>query len=1060
MKQSKRSLKKVTSLLLALLMVLSLLPAGAMAAVGEYDHKVIYQNEPSTVTPENMPMDFEAFRQGVNFTLPTAPTAKGYIFKAWKVEMPGETLTAAPLDSFVMPEGDVTITALWEPETYSMFYSWGDSEAVGLEAKYPDAVVGTAYDLPVEDPVLLAKYQSGEEVPFAGWLCVVDGEHNYTVMQTGSQHTMTAADATFAATWGVEYGKLPQGEYPLVTNYNDGGLTPIKVEYKPQHEEGDRTRDTVTLPDTSEEPTREGYIFTGWDVTMSQTFIQETEVGIKVNNDVYHAFNQNDGSAEPDGAKAGNIVNVDYVVFTAHWEPNIYTITLNSGDVPSKQITVATASNLGDKRDNKTGEKITLPTLEAKPGAAAWKNAVFMGWELTGDVEGTFAPGDTIINETGENIYATAIWTLPLAVTYDTAPGTGEVTDNVKYKAGEEGVAVKAGDNITAPEGQRFVCWTDAAGNEYVPGEDTLSFELEDIELEDIELKGIELKAKYVNIYNVTYKANGGTGADFIDPKVHDEGEGATVLSDTVTKINAPAKKYFESWNTAADGSGKKYMPGATTAAMTEDIVLYAQWAFSPKAKYTVTYDATQGTNPPVDANSPYYEESTVTVLGGEGMTAPKGKVFAGWVNSNSKSFSAGEKFIITSDVKMLAVWEDEDVKFTLSYNSNGGTGTVTDSDSPYTVGSTAAVLDAAALTAPADKEFDSWNTAADGTGTSYMPGGSIVINKDTVLYAQWKDVPVQAEEYTVTYLANSGTGTVTDANSPYEAGATVTVLGAAGLTAPKDMYFKGWNTAADGTGTAYAEGASFTINADTELYAQWKEVTVFPPELEAGDHYAYLIGYPDGTIMPHKNIIREEAATIFFRLLTEDSRTNYLKAENSFSDVQVSRWSNKAVSTMANAGIVNGYPDGSFLPGKGITRAEFATMAVRFAGDKGGTEKVSFSDTANHWAIKNIESAASLGWIKGSNGKFRPDDYITRAEVATIVNRMLEREVENVEDMLEDMNVFSDNINVRAWYYYDLQEAANSHDYERKVSDKLPEKWTEMKTDPDWKAIEAPDKA
>ena len=214
--------------------------------------------------------------------------------------------------------------------------------------------------------------------------------------------------------------------------------------------------------------------------------------------------------------------------------------------------------------------------------------------------------------------------------------------------------------------------------------------------------------------------------------------------------------------------------------------------------------------------------------------------------------------------------------------------------------------------------------------------------------------------------------------------------------------------------------------------------------ELNKGDHFAYVTGYPDGSFGPNKNITREETATIFYRLLTAESREKYASKESPFADVAQGRWSCEAIATMANAGVITGYPDGSFGPQKSITRAEFATIAARFLSDPYTGETI-FSDTKGHWAEDAINRAAAAGWIKGDNGKFRPDDKITRAEAVTLINRMLNRQPESVEDLLDGMITFTDNMDPDKWYYLAIQEAANGHEYVIKA-DGIHESWTALK--------------
>lgn len=222
---------------------------------------------------------------------------------------------------------------------------------------------------------------------------------------------------------------------------------------------------------------------------------------------------------------------------------------------------------------------------------------------------------------------------------------------------------------------------------------------------------------------------------------------------------------------------------------------------------------------------------------------------------------------------------------------------------------------------------------------------------------------------------------------------------------------------------------------------------------LNDADHFAYVIGYEeDGTVRPLNNISRAEVATIFFRLMTEEFRQSNWSTVNSFIDVEEGDWYNNAVSTCAKAGILTGYEDGSFKPNASITRAEFAAVAARFLDDSYVDDgKGDFSDTADHWAASYIRLAAKAGWINGSGNRFDPEEYITRAQVMTIVNRMLDRTPDK-DHMLPSMKTWTDNPE-GTWYYEAVQEATNEHDYTR--DEMSVETWTLVKQHRDWAAIE-----
>ena len=225
------------------------------------------------------------------------------------------------------------------------------------------------------------------------------------------------------------------------------------------------------------------------------------------------------------------------------------------------------------------------------------------------------------------------------------------------------------------------------------------------------------------------------------------------------------------------------------------------------------------------------------------------------------------------------------------------------------------------------------------------------------------------------------------------------------------------------------------------------------PTGLNGDDHYAYIVGYPDSTVRPQDGITRAEVATIFFRLLTDETRNANSTKTNSYSDVAEGAWYNHAVSTLSAMGIVKGDSHGKFNPNAPITRAEFAAIAARFD-DKANTTAVDFSDIASHWAKDEISAAANNGWINGyTDGTFRPNNKITRAEAMTLVNRVLKRLPETAEDLHNDMIKWSDNSDTSAWYYLAVQEATNSHYYDLKEN--KHEKWSKLRETRDWTELE-----
>ncbi|MGN0179127.1 MAG: S-layer homology domain-containing protein [Monoglobaceae bacterium] len=241
----------------------------------------------------------------------------------------------------------------------------------------------------------------------------------------------------------------------------------------------------------------------------------------------------------------------------------------------------------------------------------------------------------------------------------------------------------------------------------------------------------------------------------------------------------------------------------------------------------------------------------------------------------------------------------------------------------------------------------------------------------------------------------------------------------------------------------------SVTLKENTTVYAKWTKDNGSGhggarPDILTEVHDAYIVGREDGLIHPNDNITRAEVAEIFYRLLKEEVRSANYSSINDFDDVDENSWYNSAVSTLNSLEIVKGRSEDIYAPDEFITRAEFAAVAARFSNaEYNGEDK--FSDIDGHWAQDYINRAAELGWIVGENGIFRPDDYITRAETVTLVNRVLCREPENTEDLLYEMKTWGDNSDTDAWYYTAIQEATNSHNYTMK-KDGIHEKWISLR--------------
>ena len=286
-----------------------------------------------------------------------------------------------------------------------------------------------------------------------------------------------------------------------------------------------------------------------------------------------------------------------------------------------------------------------------------------------------------------------------------------------------------------------------------------------------------------------------------------------------------------------------------------------------------------------------------------------------------------------------------------------------------------------------------------------------------------------------------------------------VTVRHGNAVAKPKDpvnggYIFDGWYT--DKT---YRTPYNFAtvLTQDTTIYAKWflialPGVTIkkTTPKLNTSDHFAYVQGYPDGTVKPTGNITRAETAAILFRLMDEGSRKTYYSTKSGFRDVATGSWYNTYVATLNNAGVITDSSNGYFRPNEAITRAELAAMLANFTETAGAANY--FNDvSARYWAANAIAICAKLGWITGyPDGSFRPDRNVTRAELMAMINRATGRAPKSADAFLPGMKTWSDNT-ADKWYYLDVQEATNSHSYAVSPT----ELWTALTAAPDWSRYE-----
>lgn len=562
--------------------------------------------------------------------------------------------------------------------------------------------------------------------------------------------------------------------------------------------------------------------------------------------------------------------------------------------------------------------------------------------------------------------------------------------------------------------------------------------------------KNVTFTAQWTaNDVTITFNANGGAWtaavAGYTMGAENKTASKKFKLSDTVEKITpdpANGTKKFVGWGISADA--------------TEPLSL---WVLSPKAAklkeltkgtgilYAIWDDAAQPT-----------EKLNYTIH--QHYIGSNGKQDAQFNDELSKTASAGTKI---SDLIPAELQKDREYYYQTYIYLSSETKIVNDNVATPVADDT--VLNKDNTQIHLYYYLDAWNDKDDTlTGGDDIPDKYQAVVTYKVVGGTWKDGKTDDQVQVFTLKTkNKETGVWEDANPAPVLGETIPtgMISSYSRTASqswdKDItkdtkvtesvtYTYTFTKGSSGGGSSGGGGGRKpTVDIPDDV----------PTGLNGDDHFAYIVGYPDGNVKPGGNITRAEVATIFFRLLTEDVRTANSTQANSLSDVSRGQWFNHAISTLSSMGIVKGNPDGTFDPDAPITRAEFAAIAARFD-DKNTNNTSNFSDIASHWAKDEIGVAANKGWINGyPDSTFRPDQYITRAEAMTLVNRVLNRLPEKSEDLLNDMIKWPDNADASVWYYLAVQEATNSHDYSDKSDADKYEKWTKLRENRDWTELE-----
>lgn len=927
----------------------------------------------------------------------TATANSGYAFLGWYRTIDGQLQLVSQEQTYTYTVGKQSVQTVYArfAKTYTITYTWDESDNKPTDQIAPapgTATEGTTYPLSVPQQTTVSATVNG--VPghwlFQGWK--EQGGTEYL----GQEIANVTRNYILVGSWSF----IPNNRYRLTYNVGDhttnwipSGLGAV-VQSNPLH----YYQENVTSAAAPTIPAAENTILAANGTTFQGTW-------------TFQGWKRSDtGETIPADTTGTSFTMPNHdLTLTAQWEftPNVYTVqydlTDGSGTAPEAHNNYA-YTELAGKDGAKTPRGIPFGaslTVQNFTGAAP-DGKYFAGWGLERDATALYEPGQSVNNKSlkvknsGDTITLYAIYKDIGTVTVEFA-GNDANRGSVDVRQGSfsEIKGTLSGDTVksvaAAEPGYHFTGWTcETSGNR--TDAKTLEVTLDQVQklfTENQNQRVFRFTAQFEpNSFTVQYNANGGKGT-MRNQTFQYAGTESVYLNQNA--FVRPGYRFL-GWSEEADGTGTRYADQAKFLGVPANdgatVTLYAQWEKLPEITIDYTpFPEDLGTvklNPP-QAKEPSEEDlaplsiHTVSEKGSpdrrvhafQGATAkPKtGCTFKGWYDQQKNPCSTKESFVPQA-----------------------------------------------------------------GTDNLYQSGSYVAV--------------FEAKKYTLRFDANGGEGTMGDLTYTHGQDQSLTKCG----FTRAGYGFLGWATAADGK-VVYHDQQSLSITKDTTLYAVWKQQPnqggsggghhnsggtqekpdeTPPTTLNDTDHYAYIVGYEDGTIRPNGHITRAEAATVFFRLLTDKARDANLTDRSPYPDVSAGAWYNKAIATLSRMGILSGYEDGSFRPNATVTRAEFAAMAARFDTEAKPVD-TPFTDLTGCWAADEIAKAYGKGWVNGyGDNTFRPNGPITRAEAVTLINRVLRRLPETDKDLLPDERTWPDNPET-FWGYLALQEASNSHLYDRK---------------------------
>ena len=1030
--------------------------------------------------------DEQHVKSGEKAVLPVAPTLKGYTFAFWYLGEDEQNATAYDFDTPVT--GDITLTAKWNINKYTVtFDSYGGTPVppkqeveYGFTATKPD------------DPTLKGH-------TFAFWYLGED-EQTATAYDFG---TPVTENITLTAKWNIN-------KY-TVTFDTDGG-TPV-----PPNQEVEYGL-TATEPTTA--PTKTGYTFDGWylgDEKYGFSDAVEQNITLKAKWEAKQVVNvviyRNGNFETPyktvalDKQSKGTVINLGKLNISDYYTPNatgkykfygwyndgawnnykkdpanapdgLNSVTVNGWtniiamvyDYEKVAVKAVYDNDKTGAKDIFVGEALHGSPLKAylesnnialdQPGYThtEWYNWDWYAWEDHAVSANAKVNGWT-------NVYV-AYKAIPYGVTYsyhNSVPA--EVIDTLPTDKGT--YTVKDQVTVQIPTAKEVAVdgykWTFKGWQ--LDGKDVKSEQV-NMTVGGLHFEGIwEREALPAAEYPVTYEYVSGTEGADLPWNVIDSlpvNEDTYAESEKVTTAMKPDDMVFGEYTWKFQGwtlNGTAVAPNTQVPMAKGGLHFVGTWirTSAQDEEYPVTYSyvsGVEGVELPEEVKATLPVNKDTYTIGQQVPTAAKpANVTVGDYIWSLKAWKLGDNEIVPNNsvpmveggLNFVGIWTREKATVIVTFDANGGT--VAPTSKTITKGST--------LTLPtpvlSGYSFDGWFTEKTG-GTQVNAGATF--DKDTTLYAHWTKKSSSGGggsssrdyDYTLRYVTNGGKSIASETKSKrwtkdYEDLPMPTRAG---------YRFDGWyyDSALKNEVTGDVKVNSRTVT----LYAGWIGSSV-PDSLNGEDHFAYVQGYADGTVRPNTPVTRAQVATILFRLLDESVRKEYLTENNTFTDVASNYWANTAISTMANMGVFKGRTADRFDPNAPITRGEFAAVCARFDDSKVKTTET-YSDIDGYWAANEILRAAALGWVQGyQDGSYRPNNSITRAQVVTMINRVLCRMPEKNADLLKGMSSFTDCAE-DDWCYLAIQEATNSHDYKTK-SGSIHEKWTDLNTAPDWSRFE-----